>query len=138
MTTPLGIGLIGCGSMGKSLAKALGELETGRLVAVADVDPEALRQVSEERAAPGFARAEELLAHPEVEAVIIASPGFQHRPLVELAAARGRPIFLEKPMATNSADCDAILAAVEGAGVLLMVGQVLRYYPCWRRILELV
>jgi UDP-N-acetylglucosamine 3-dehydrogenase len=134
----LGVGLIGCGGMGRSLGKQLVGLETARLAGVADVSPEAVEKVSAELEAPGFPSAEALLERPDVDAVIIASPGFVHRPLSELAASRGKHIFLEKPMATNAADCDAIMGAADRAGVVLMVGQVLRYYPCWWQIIELV
>src|SRR5437868_4423406 len=125
----LGVGLIGCGAMGRGLAKALKEIEGARLAGVADVDPAALAASQAELEAPGFASAEALLEQPGVQAVIIASPGFQHRPLTELAAAAGKAVFVEKPMATTTADCDAMIGAAERAGVLLMVGLVLRFYP---------
>jgi predicted dehydrogenase len=134
----LSVGLIGCGVMGRSLGKQLLELETARLAGVADVNPEAVAQAAEELGAPGYPGAEALLEQAGIDAVLIASPGFLHRPLAELAAARGKHVFVEKPLATNVADCDAILAAAEGAGITLMVGQVLRYIPCWWQILELV
>jgi UDP-N-acetylglucosamine 3-dehydrogenase len=134
----LGIGLIGCGLMGRSLGKELLQVEGAKLVAVADPSEEALAKASEELGAPGFADASALLARPEVDAVIIASPGFLHRKLTEQAAALGKHVFVEKPMATYTADCDAMTAAAEKAGIKLMVGQVLRYYPCWWQVLELV
>src|SRR5436309_1936650 len=138
MTPPLNIGLIGCGSMGMSLGKALLELPSARVVALADPDEAAVEKATAELGAPGAGGAEELLARPEVEAVVIAVPGFQHRPLTELAAARGKAIFVEKPMATTATDCDAMIAAAERAGVMLMVGHVLRFYPCWWQVIDLV
>jgi predicted dehydrogenase len=138
MAEKLGIGLIGCGSMGRSLGKALLEIEAARIAGVADVDAAVAKSAAEAFAAPGYESAETLLAASEVDAVVIASPGFQHRPLAELAAAHGKHLFIEKPLATTTADCDAIIAAAEQAGVLLMVGQVLRFYPCWWQVLELV
>jgi predicted dehydrogenase len=137
MPDPLNIGLIGCGSMGMSLGKALLELPSARLVGLADPDEAALGKAAEALGAPAVSGAEELVAAPGVEAVVIAVPGFQHRPITELAAAHGKAIFVEKPMATTATDCDAMIAAAERAGVLLMVGHVLRYYPCWWKILQL-
>jgi len=134
----LGVGLIGCGSMGRSLGRQLAHVESARLVGITDVSPEALKQASEELGAPPVSTAEALLASPEVQAVVIAAPPFEHRALTEAAAARGKHVFVEKPMAPNTRDCDAMSAAVERAGVTLMVGQVLRYYPTWWQILELV
>lgn len=134
----LGVGLIGCGVMGRSLGKQLVTLEAARLVGVADPNTEAAGKAAEELGAPAYESAQALLDLPAVDAVVIASPGFLHRELTELAAARGKHVFVEKPMATNSADCDAMIAAADSAGVLLMVGQVLRYYPCWSTVIELV
>jgi predicted dehydrogenase len=124
--------------MGRSLGTQLIQLENARLIGVADPNPEAAERLSQQLSAPGYSSAEELLDQPGIDAAIIASPGFAHRSLTELAASCGKHIFLEKPMATNTADCDAIVAAVERAGVTLMIGQVLRYYPTWNRIIELV
>jgi predicted dehydrogenase len=123
--------------MGRSLGRRLRELETAALVAVSDPDPAAAAAAAEELQAPA-AGTEELVARPDVQAVLIASPGAFHRPLTELAAAHGKHVFVEKPLATTLADCDAMIAAARQAGVLLMVGQVLRFYPCWRQVLELV
>ena len=134
----LGVGLIGCGGMGRSLAKQLVTIESARLVGVTDVNPEAAAGAAQEFGTQAIQSTEELLAQDGLDAVVIASPGFQHRPLTELAAASGKHVFVEKPMATNVPDCDAMAAAAERAGITLMVGQVLRYYPTWWKILELV
>jgi myo-inositol 2-dehydrogenase/D-chiro-inositol 1-dehydrogenase len=133
-----GVGLIGCGVMGRSLGKQLLELgHLGRLVGVADLNAEAAARASSElNGASTFGSAEALLAQPGLDAVIIASPGFMHRPLTELAAASGKHVFVEKPMAPTSADCRAMMAATEQAGVLLMVGQVLRYHPFPQEIIR--
>lgn len=124
--------------MGRSLGRQLLEVADARLVGIADPSAAALTAASEELKAPGFATPEELLTQAEPDAVIIASPGFLHREHTELAASRGKHVFVEKPMAIRTDDCDAMIRAAEEAGVTLMVGQVLRYYPCWWQILELV
>ncbi|MBM3456963.1 MAG: Gfo/Idh/MocA family oxidoreductase [Armatimonadetes bacterium] len=137
--TRLGVGLIGCGVMGRSLARQLVELDSAFLAGVADVQPVAAAQAAAELGGvAAYESAEALLDRPEVQAVLIASPGFQHRPLTELAASRGKHVFVEKPMATNVPDCDGMIAAAERAGVLLMVGQVLRFHPYPSTIIETV
>lgn len=138
MNRPLGIGLIGCGGMGRSLGRQLLEIESARLVGVTDPSPAAAAEAGGELNALVLPDAAALLAEPGVDAVVIASPGLYHRELTEQAAARGKHVFVEKPMATVPADCDAMIAATERAGVTLMVGQVLRYYPTWWQVLELV
>ena len=60
-----------------------------------------------------FASLEEALDKVAFDAVIIATPTFTHRELALTAAAHGKHVFLEKPMALNLAECDAI---IEGTG----------------------
>jgi len=124
--------------MGRSLGRQLVTIEEARLVGVTDISHEAMTRATEELQAPGFADAETLLAQPGVDAVLIATPGFLHRQYTELAASLGKHVFVEKPLATNLADCDAMIQAVDRAGVQMMVGQVLRYYPNWWQILGMV
>jgi predicted dehydrogenase len=62
-----------------------------------------------------------LLARPEVDAVIIASPETAHCEQTLAAAAHGKHVLVEKPMAPNVAQCDAMIAACGNAGVTLMV-----------------
>jgi myo-inositol 2-dehydrogenase/D-chiro-inositol 1-dehydrogenase/scyllo-inositol 2-dehydrogenase (NAD+) len=77
----------------------------------------------------GFASLEEALAELQFEAVVITTPTPTHAPLAILAAGNGRHIFLEKPMALNLVECDAILRACEQNGVLLQLGFMRRFDP---------
>ena len=125
----LRVGLIGCGVMGRSLATQLLTVEGAALTAVADLSAEAAGRAAEQLGGPAvFTDPAEMLSAGVVDAVLIASPGFQHRPLTELAASHGAHVFVEKPMATNADDCRAMIAAAASADVRLMVGQVLRYH----------
>lgn len=132
------VGLIGCGGMGRGLGRGIRTVEAAELVGVADINPEAVYTASQELEAPGFPSAEALLDRVDPDAVIIAAPGWQHLPLARTAAERGKQIFVEKPMGVSVAECDAMLEATRQAGVSLMVGQVLRWYPCWWKCLELI
>ncbi|HIE52019.1 MAG TPA: Gfo/Idh/MocA family oxidoreductase [Armatimonadetes bacterium] len=134
---PLGVGLLSCGVMGTSLARALTHLEGARMVAVCDVREEAAAPLAEELDVPYFLDAADLLKREEVQGVMVASPPFLHREMVEAAAAAGKHIFCEKPMAPTVADCEAMIAAVERAGVKLMIGQVCRFHPVHSKVKEL-
>ncbi len=126
----IGIGLVGGGYMGKAHAVALSAVGAvfntalrPRLEMVA-----ASTQASAERyrEAYGFRRAArdwaELVADPQVEAVVIASPQETHRAIAEAAFARGKPVFCEKPLGASLADAEAMTAAAERAGTANMVG----------------
>ncbi|MFN8621501.1 MAG: Gfo/Idh/MocA family oxidoreductase [Chloroflexota bacterium] len=84
------------------------------------------------------ASAEALLARPDVDAVIIATPHSTHLPLTRLAAAAGRHVYCEKPMARDVAECDAMIAACREAGVALTVNKVTRFRQVPRTVKRLL
>jgi predicted dehydrogenase len=68
-----------------------------------------------------------LLARPDIDAVVIATPHTTHLPLVLAAAAAGKHILLEKPMALDVDQCDRMIAACRDAGVYLSLAKITRY-----------
>jgi len=72
---------------------------------------------------------EDVLGDPEVECVIVASETNKHADLCVAAAAAGKAILLQKPMALTLADCDRIIEAVEQAGVWFSVAFQMRHDP---------
>lgn len=100
MSTALKIGVIGLGRMGQLYARTLATQVSGvHLYAVANLDEHARKQVAEEFGVSHvFADAYELIALPELDAVVIATPTNTHHDLVIAAADAGKAIFCEKPM----------------------------------------
>jgi predicted dehydrogenase len=133
----VGVGVIGCGGMGRGLVSAA-QAVGAKVVGGADSAPEVLKQFTEQFACPGYGSAEELLSNGSVEAVFVASPNYMHCEHVVAVARAGRHVFCEKPMALTVADCDRMIAECKQAGVKLMVGQVLRYIADLWHLLELV
>jgi len=82
--------------------------------------------------------ADALLRDPEVDAVYVATPPSSHRPYVEMAAARGKPVYVEKPMATTGADCDAMRSACRDAGVPLFVAYYRRALPRFLQVRDVL
>jgi predicted dehydrogenase len=117
--------------MGRRHAENLRRSVPGaRLVAVADINLERARAVAAELEIEGAYRtAEELAAHPGLDAVAIASPPKYHLPAILAAAAAGKHIFCEKPVALSVEDADAAIAAAQRGGVILQVGHMRRYDP---------
>jgi predicted dehydrogenase len=134
----LRVGLLGCGRMGRDLVRACKAIDKARLTAVCDLDADKADSLGKEHGVPGFSDAAEFLRSGGIDAVIVATPQFAHREGAEMAAAAGKHVFCEKPMAVTVADCDAMIAACKKAGVKLMIGQVLRYLPTWNKSLEIV
>lgn len=133
---PLRMGLIGCGSIARAAhLPAMRSLsDRVRLVATADVDESAARSAAAPWGAVACADGHELLRRPDVEAVMIATPEVAHREWTEAAAAAGKHVLCEKPMASALADADSMLSACRNAGVHLMIGHSRRFT---RRYIEI-
>ena len=123
------VGVIGLGEIGRAHCEAVRSLPQAELVAVADVDEALAGRVAAETGATGHTDHRRLLAQPGLDAVIVATPDQLHRDIVLDAAAAGVHILVEKPIATTLADAEAMSAACDAAGVLLMVGFTLRFFP---------
>ena len=76
-----------------------------------------------------YKRAEDLIDDPNVEAVDICTPTDLHKPLALRALSAGKHVLVEKPMALSEADCAEMIGAATAAGRVLMVAQVLRFFP---------
>jgi myo-inositol 2-dehydrogenase / D-chiro-inositol 1-dehydrogenase len=128
------IGLIGAGKVARVHAANLARIEGARLVAVADVLPEAARGLAEEVGCDALESADALLARDDVEAVLVTTPPDTHAELIQAAAAAGKHLFCEKPLATSLADARAAVEAAERAGVLLQIGYNRRFDPSFRTV----
>lgn len=127
MHTPLKLGLIGAGGIGRHLAWQLRPLSEARLAGVYDVDATLAQRAAEELETTAHESLDALL--DAVDACILATPPHTHYALGLQALQRGKHLFCEKPLALTVADCDALLHAAQQAGVRLMAGQVLRLFP---------
>ncbi len=129
----LGVGVLGVGEMGRRHADNLRRLvPEATLIAVADVAPGRASQTAAELEIDrSFSSLEDMLADKDIKAVVIATPDKFHAQAVIAAAAAGKDILCEKPLALNLADAHAALAAVTKAGVRLQIGFMRRYDPAY-------
>ena len=127
---PVRICMIGAGRVGKNHSRALARVPGGKIVALVDPVAEVLAATGDEFGIEArFASLEEALDKVAFDAVIITTPTFTHRELALTAAAHGKHVFLEKPMALNLAECDAIIEGTRRAGVVLQIGFMRRFSP---------
>ena len=124
---PVRTGVWGVGVWGEKHARVYAALDEATLTGVYDRDAHRAAEVAAQHGCRVFPSAEALLEN--CEAVSVAVPTLAHREAVEKAAAAGRHILVEKPMAPTVADADAMLEAARRAGVQLQVGQVERFNP---------
>ncbi len=142
MMSEIRVGLIGLGFMGRTHATLWQQVPGARLVAVADADPVRRSGGASVQGNIGgaqapldfsgvqtFADGRELIAQAPVDAVDICLPTYLHAEFTQLAAAAGKHVFVEKPMALTSDQAAAMIEAAHRNNVQLMVGQCLRFWP---------
>lgn len=133
-------GILGCGDVaehksGPALIQAAGS----SVVAVMRRDGIKAADFARRHGVPRwYDDAEALLADPEVNAVYIATPPSSHLDLTRRAAAAGKRVLVEKPMARTVAECEAMIAACEAAGVPLHVAYYRRFYPKFQAAKRLI
>jgi predicted dehydrogenase len=131
----LRVGIVGAGWIGQYHAARWRQLPV-RLAGFYDVRADVAQQAVDAHGGQRFASVEQLLR--AVDVVQVCTPTIHHKDYVLQAAACGRHIFCEKPLARRLADARAMITACERAGVRLFVGQVLRFFPQYVRAKELV
>jgi phthalate 4,5-cis-dihydrodiol dehydrogenase len=122
MKPPIGLGVIGMGRAFTLMLPTWAADARIRLIAAHDPRPSACLAFQETLGGTACQRPEEVCAHPDVEWVYVASPHAMHVEHVLLAARYGKHVLVEKPMALNLADCEAMIKACQHAGTHLVVG----------------
>jgi myo-inositol 2-dehydrogenase / D-chiro-inositol 1-dehydrogenase len=131
---PLRVGIAGCGRIAQLIHLAiLPRLPGVKVVALADPDP--LRREDARRRVPAAIALEdyhELLAIPEIQAVVICLPSSQHAEAAVAALRQGKHVYLEKPIATSSDEAESVLEAWKSAGAVGMIGFNYRFNPLFQ------
>lgn len=133
----LKVGLIGCGFMGRMHANVYSALEGVELVAACDRDSARLSKYSADHACSPYGDFDQMVASG-IDIVDVCLPTFEHKEYTCRAAAHGKHVFCEKPMALTLTDADAMIAACESAGVRLMIGHCIRFWPEYALLREIV
>ncbi len=132
----LNIGIIGAGRIGRVHAENLAyRIPGARVLAIADINAEAARKVAEQFGiAACTTEYRDLLHNPDIAAVLVCSSTSTHARIAEEAAAAGKHMFCEKPIAQSLPEIDRVLAAADKAGVKLQVGFNRRFDANFRRV----
>ena len=140
MNDPVRWGIIGCGDVtevksGPGLQKA----EGSELVAVMRRDAARARDYAQRHGVPRwYEDADALIADDDVDAVYIATPPDSHLEYTRCAAAAGKPVYVEKPMARTGVECEQMVQACTEAGVRLFVAYYRRRLPIHLRVESLL
>lgn len=126
--TRVGIGLVGCGLFGESHLQAYRGIPNAEVRAVLDVNRDRAERIAAEFHIPRVCESlDELCGLEDVTLVDVVTSEAHHAEPVLAALARGKHVFVEKPMATEQADCARMIAAARDANRILMVGHILRF-----------
>ncbi len=121
--TKVGIGVAGLGRIGKIHTEIIRtKIEKARLVAVNDVAESVARSVGEKFGVKWYTDYEKMLANPEIDAVIIATPTFLHKDMIIKALESGKHVFVEKPLTVTVNEAKEVVTAVNKYGLKLQVG----------------
>lgn len=124
----LGLGILGCGRIGRVHARSARTNARCRIAAVADADATAASALAGETGAR-VAPPDELVASPDVDAVVICSPTDTHADYIEQAAKAGKAILCEKPVDLSADRIAACLERIAPARPILMIGFNRRFDP---------
>ncbi len=119
------IGVIGCGQWGPNHIRIFNSMRRSCVSMVADVDPERLGAI--ESAYPETVltgRFEDILNHPDVDAVVVSTPTRTHHEIVQAALDAGKHVLCEKPLCTHADEGAELSALAAARGLVLMVGHV--------------
>jgi predicted dehydrogenase len=125
----LRLALVGPGSMGSRHLACYAKMPDVRIVGVVGPDAEEARPAAEQAGCSAFGSLDDCLRAVDVDAVDLCTPTHLHKGDALRAAAAGKHVLCEKPLARTLADAEEMASACEAAGVRLLVGHVLRFFP---------
>jgi len=133
-------GIIGCGDVTeKKSGPALQKAEGSELVAVMRRDAVKAEDYAQRHGVnKWYADAQQLIDDPEVQAIYIATPPSSHKQYTLDAAAAGKPVLVEKPMALTTQDCEEMIGACQQNNVPLFVAYYRRSLPRFVKMRELI
>lgn len=133
-------GFIGCGEVTeKKSGPAFGKVEGSKVVAVMSRSHDkASSYAQRHHISRWYTDAQQLIEDPEVNAVYIATPPSSHATYAIMAMKAGKPVYVEKPLASSYIDCQRINRVCEQTGVPCFIAYYRRYLPYFQKVKQLV
>ena len=127
--------VIGAGDWGKNHVRKFHEL--GSLKAICESNKTVAKNMFDEYGVPNKSY-DDIINNPEIDAIVLATPATTHKDLGLKAIEQGKHLFIEKPIALNLSDAETLTKAAQEKGLILMVGHLLQYHPCFEKMKDLV
>ncbi len=134
----LGLGIVGMGGFGLYAAQQFLQTPGVRLVAIAGSKREEALTAAKRFGAEQFGSLNELVNHPDVDLIYIATPPFLHYEQAMLALNAGKHVICEKPLALNREQGQEMLDTAHQKGLLMVTNLMQRYNPLFARIKHLI
>jgi predicted dehydrogenase len=139
MEKVLNVAVAGCGYWGPNLIRNFSSLPACRVKHVCDTDDNRLAHMKKLYSSVGTTTEfEDLVTDKELDAIVVATPVHLHHELAKRSLLAGKHTFIEKPMATSSAECEELVTLAAKRKLTLMVGHTFIYSSPVRRIKEIV
>ncbi len=139
MSAKINVAVVGCGYWGPNLLRNLSNLSDCEVKVICDLDIKRLNHLKslypKVEISTNFA---EIVARVDVDALVIATAATTHYTMAKAALLAGKHVFIEKPMATSSAECDELIQLAGDRKRTLMVGHTFLYSAPVRRIKEII
>lgn len=136
---PINVGLVGCGYWGPNLVRNLKSLPDCKMQVMCDLSEKRLMHLkSLYPDVHGEMEFNNLVENPDLNAIVVATPVRFHYEMAKKALLAGKHTFIEKPMASSSAQCEELNAIAQEKGLVLMIGHTFLYSTPVRRIKEIV
>ena len=133
------VGVIGTGFGASLHLSALRECPGFSTVAIASRRLDRARAAAQDHNIPAhFSDYREMVRHPDIDAVIVATPPHLHHPMAIAALEHDKHVLCEKPMARNLAEAKDMLRIAERTSAIAMVNNQLRFLPARARVYELI
>src|SRR3989337_286158 len=139
MDNNLNVAVVGCGYWGPNLIRTFSSLPECRVKQVCGTDENRLKHMKKLYPSVATTREfEDLVNDKELDAIVVATPVHLHHELAKMSLLAGKHTFIEKPMATSSAECEELVTLAAEKKLTLMVGHTFIYSTPVRKIKEIV
>ncbi len=136
---PIGIAVVGCGSIGPTHAGVVRDLPEAKLVAVVDIVPERAHEMAQKFGSPRvYTSLDAALADPDIQLITLGTPSGMHAVSAVQALRAGRHVIVEKPMEVSLHACDQMIDAAHETGRVLSVISQHRFDPATQLAKKLI
>ncbi len=133
------VAVVGVGGWGKNLARNYSQIPTARLKYLCDLDADKLAAVHSQFPAENTTTEfGDLIADPELDAIVIATTGPSHYSLCKQALMADKDVYVEKPFVLSVAEAEEIVALADERERVLMVGHLLEYHPVVQKLKTMI